>query len=446
MTKEEVRSAFESLAKGKALGIDDILIELLKSIGKSAIDVMAILCQKIWTTTEWLQDWKQSVYLPLPKKGDSRECSNNRTIALLTKGSKVLLQILQWRLEPYMEREMPVEQAGFQKGRGTRDHITNLRWLMEVSSEYQKNVYLCFIDYSKAFDCTDHNRLWLSLRSMGIAEHLIVLMKNLYEGQEATVCTSHGDTEWFGIGKGVQQGCILSPYLFNLYAEKIMCKAELDEDGLEVRVGRLMLTNLWYSDDTILMAESSEDLKMLITKVKEESANAGLFLNIKKTKVMMTDDTSEFQMDGDKIEVVQSFNFLGSLVNKDSTSSEEIKRRLNLARVAMVKLKYLMKSSRLNKESKIKMGCPIAMYGCESWTIRKQDRCCIDLFELWCWRGVLKIPWTKKETKKSVVQKICPESSLEAAIVKQRLKYFGHIMRKDSSLEKILMLARCDGQ
>ena len=132
----------------------------------------------------------------------------------------------------------------------------------------------------------------------------IVLMKNLYEGQEATSHRSHGDTGWFGIGNGVRQGCILSLYLFNPYVEKIMCKAELDEDGLGVRVDGLSLTNLWYADDTTLMAESSEDLKMLNTKVKEESANAGLYMNIKKTKVMMTDDTSEFQMDGDKIEVV----------------------------------------------------------------------------------------------------------------------------------------------
>ena len=230
VTKEEVRSALESLAKGKALGIDDIPIEPLKSVGESAIDVMAILCQKIWATTEWPQDWKWSVYLPLPKKGDSRKCSNNMTIALLATGSKVLLQILQQRF--------------FQKDRGTTDPIANLRWLMEVSREYQKNVYLCFIDYSKAFDCIDHNRLWFSLRSMGIMEHLIVLMRNLYEGQEATVHTSHGDTEWFGISKGVQQGCILSAYLFNLYAEKIMCKAELDEDGLGVTVDGLRLTNL----------------------------------------------------------------------------------------------------------------------------------------------------------------------------------------------------------
>ena len=182
----------------------------------------------------------------------------------------------------------------------------------------------------------------------------------------------------------------------------------------------------------------------------EESVNAGLYLNIEKTIVMMTDDTSEFQMDGDKIEVVQSFNFLDSLVNKDSTSSEEIKRRLNMARVAMEKLKYLMKSSRLTKESKIKIVRTlvflIAMYGCESRTIRKQDRHHIDVFELWCWRRVLKIPWTKKETNKSVMQKIYYESSLEVAIVKKRLKYFGHIMRKNSSLEKSLMLARCDGQ
>ena len=229
-----------------------------------------------------------------------------------------------------------------------------------------------------------------------------------------------------------------------------MCKAKLNQDGLGVRVGGLRLTNLQYAYGTNLMTESSEDLKMLTTKVKEESANAGIYLNITKTKVIMTDDTSEFQMDGDKIEVVQSFNFLGSLVNKASTSSEEIKRRLDLARVAMEKLKYLMKSSRLTKESKIKMVrtlvFPIAMYRCETWTIRKQDRCCIDVFELWCWRRVQKIHWTKKETNKFMVQKIHPKSSLEAAIVKQRPKYFGHIIRKDGSWEKSFMLARCDGQ
>ena len=150
----------------------------------------------------------------------------------------------------------------------------------------------------------------------------------------------------------------------------------MDEDGLGVGVGRLRLTKLQYADDTTLMAESREDLKMLITKVKEESANAGLYLNIKKTKVMMTDDTSEFQMDGDKIEVVQSFNFLSSLVNKDTTSSEEIERRLNLAKVAMVKFKCLMKSSRLTKESRIKMVralvFPTAMYRCESWKLKSR--------------------------------------------------------------------------
>ena len=181
---------------------------------------------------------------------------------------------------------------------------------------------------------------------------------------------------------------------------------------------------------------------MLIIKVKEESVKAGLYLNIKKTKMMMRDDTSEFQMDGDKIEVVQSFNFLRSLVNKDSTSSEEIKRRLDLARVVMVKLKYLMKSSRLTKESKIKMVRTLVFpIVCMDVNLGQ-----LDAFELWCLRRVLKIPWNKKETNKSVVQKIHSESSLEAAIVKQRLEYFGHIMRKDGSLEKSLMLARCDGQ
>ena len=172
------------------------------------------------------------MFLPLPKKGDIRKCENNRTIALLSHTSKILLKIIQKRLEPYMEELVSENQAGFRKGRGTRDHIANLRWIMETSREYQKKLYMCFIDYSKAFDCVDHHILWRVLEEMGIPVHIIMLLKTLYENQEATVRTEFGDTDWFVIMKGVRQGCILSPYLFNLYSEYIIRKAGIDEgDG-----------------------------------------------------------------------------------------------------------------------------------------------------------------------------------------------------------------------
>ena len=149
-------------------------------------------------------------------KGNSKECSNYHTIALISHASKVMLKILQARLQQYVNRELPDVQAGFRKGRGTRDQISNICWIINKETAFQENIYFCFIDYDKAFDCMDHNKLWKILKEMGIRDQLTWLLKNLYAGQEATVRTGHGITDWFQIGKGVCQGCILSPCFFNL--------------------------------------------------------------------------------------------------------------------------------------------------------------------------------------------------------------------------------------
>ena len=160
-------------------------------------------------------------FIPIPKKGNVNECSNYCTIALISHDSKLMLQILQARLQHYMNRELPDIQAGFRKGSGTRNQIVNIHWIIKRARQFQKNIYFCFIDYTKAFDCVDHNKLWKILKEMGIPEHLNCLLRNLYAGQEVTVTTGHGKTDWFQIRKGVHQGCILSPFLFILYAENI---------------------------------------------------------------------------------------------------------------------------------------------------------------------------------------------------------------------------------
>ena len=194
-----------------------------------------------------------------------------------------MLEILQDTLQQYMNHELPYVQAGFRKGRGTRDQITNICWIMEKEREFQKNIYFCFIDYAKAFDCVDQNKLWNILKEMGIPDHLTCLLRNLYAGQEATVRTGHEATDWFQIGKGVCQGCILSPCLFNFYAEYIMRNAGLDEAQAGIKIAGRNINNLRYADDTTLMAESEEELKSLLMKVKEESEKVGLKLNIQKT-------------------------------------------------------------------------------------------------------------------------------------------------------------------
>ena len=180
-----------------------------------------------------------------------KKFSNYHTIAFISHASKVMIKILQVRLHQYMNHELPHVQAGV-----TKDQIANIRWIIEKAREFQKNI--CFIDYAKDFDCVDHNKLWKILKEMEIPDHLTCLLRNLYAGQEATVRTGHGIADWFQIGKGVHQGCILSSCLFNLYAGYIMRNASLHEAQTGIKIVGRNINNLRYADDTTLMAESKE--------------------------------------------------------------------------------------------------------------------------------------------------------------------------------------------
>ena len=203
-------------------------------------------------------------------------------------------------------------------------------------------MYFCFIDYVKAFDCVDHNKLWKILKEMGIPDHLTCLLRNLYAGQEATVRTGHGTTDWFQIRKGVHQGCILSPCLFNLYSEYIMRNTGLDEAQAGIKIVRRNTNNLRYADNTTLMAESKE-LKSFLMKVKEESEKVGLKLNIQKTKILTPGPITSWQIDGETVEIVADFIFLGSKITADGDYSNEIKRRLLLGRKVMTTLDSILK-------------------------------------------------------------------------------------------------------
>ena len=218
-----------------------------------------------------------------------------------------MLKILQARLQQYVNHKLPDVQAGFRKGRGTRDPIANVCWIIEKAREFQKNICFCFIDYAKAFECVDHNKLWKILKEMGIPDHLTYLLRNLYAGQEATVRTGHGTTDCLQIRKGVCHSCILSPCLFNLYTEYIMQNARLDEAQAGIKISGRNINNLRYTDDTTLMAESEEELKSLLMKVKEESGKVGLKLNIQKTKIMASGPITSRQKDGETVQTVADF-------------------------------------------------------------------------------------------------------------------------------------------
>ena len=250
---------------------------------------------------------KGQVFIPVPKKGNAKECWKYWTIALISHASKVMLKILQVRLQQYVKRELPDVQVWFRKSRGTRVQIPNICWITEKAREFKKDIYFCFIDYAKAFGYADHGKLWKILKEIGIPDNLTCLLRNLYAGREATVRTGNGTMDWFKIGKGVQQGCILSPCLFNFYAEYIMRNAGLEEAQAGIKIAGRNINNLRYADDTTFMAESEEELKCLLMKAKEESEKPGLKLNIQKRRISASSPMISWQIEEEKVEAVTDF-------------------------------------------------------------------------------------------------------------------------------------------
>ena len=232
----------------KASGGDGIPVELFQILKDDAVKVLHSICQQIWKTQQWPQDWKGSVFIPIPQKGNAKECSTYCTIALISYSNKVVLKILQVGLQQYMKKEHPDIQADFRKGRGTRD----ICWIIEKTREFQKNIYFCFIDYAKAFNYVVHNKLWKNLKEMGIPDHLTCLLRNLHAGQQTTIRNGHRTMDCFQIWKGVHQGCIWSLCLFNLHAECIMQDAGLDEAQAGIKISGRNINNIRYADDTTL--------------------------------------------------------------------------------------------------------------------------------------------------------------------------------------------------
>ena len=285
---------------------------------------------------------------------------------------------------------------------------------------------------------------------MGISEHLTCLLRNLYVGQKATVRTRHETTDRFQIGKGVHQGCILLPYLFNLYAEYIIWNVGLDEAQAGIKIVRWNINNLRYADNTTIMAESQEELKSFLRKMQEESEKVGLKLNTQKTKIMASGPITSWQIAGETRETVRDFIFLSSQTTADGDCSHEIKRCLLLGRQAMTNLDSILKSRDINLLTKVHLVkavvFPVVLYGCESWTIKKAEHWRIDAFELWGWRILLRVSWTARRPNQFILKEISPECSLEGLMLKLKLQNFHHLMWRANSFEKTLMLGKIEGR
>ena len=428
------------LSNGKSPGLDNIPAELIKATGIYGKKAIHLLCRQIWNTFEWPQEWKKQEFVVLHKSGDKKECSNYRTIALISHISKILLYIILKRLKIKMEFEISEEQAGFRQGRGTADMLCALQILIEKvtecsSVEQSREGYIVFIDYSKAFDNVSHPKLFETMENMGFSRHLIKLISSLYTNQEAVIRWNNERTETFSIDKGVRQGCILSPHLFSVYTEQIMRDSRVEDFGISI--GGRKVSNLRYADDTALCADSHEEIVTLLNNINEEGKRKNMKLNAKKTKVMHIGkgQYNDIDIDGETLEKVLEFIYLGSCKTSDGDCKPDIMRRIARAKAKMVELENIWRDRDLSTALKLRIMKVLVWttvnYGAEGWTLRAEEKKKIQSAEMWFYQRLLNITWKNKRTHESILKELKIKRELFGNIVKRKLTFFGHTIRNN---------------
>ena len=435
----EVEHAVKQLRVGKSPGIDGIPGELVKATGPNGMKLLHQLCVSIWTSCHWPDEWKTQEFVVLFKAGDQKQCSNYRTIALISHTSKILLLIIVNRMERKLKQEQPESQAAYRKGRGTRDMLVCLQVLLEKVIATDQQAFVMFIDYSKAFDSVNHRKLFTIFYEMGFPKHLVALLQSLYVNQKATIRWNGERTEEFEIGKGARQGCIVSPHLFVTYTESGMRDADTSKYG--IKIGGDSVEDMRYADDTALLESSKEGIVNLTHAVNEAGKNLNLSLNVKKTKLLVAGKKPEskynISIDGEEVEEVERFKYLGSIKTSTADCTSDIKARIAIAKKKMVDLQDIWRDKNIKKELKMKLVKTLVwsalLYGAESWTLRKADENRIMAAEMWFWRRMLSISWKEKRTNISILQELNTNRELLGKVVSLKTGYFGHILRGSGS-------------
>ena len=434
----EVRSIIGEMNKGKAIGVDEIPAEMLKCIGAKGITLITKIINQIYKTGEIPQDFKKSIFIPIQKVKKAENCTQFRTISLITHTSKILLQVIKRRITPLIERKLSENQLGFRRGRGTRDGIFQVRQLGERMIKRNRKLYVAFIDYAKAFDRVQHQKLIEIMKRAGIPELEVRLIANLYWGQTAVVKIGSDISESFTVKKGVRQGCILSPILFNLYTDYMIEEAFDDLEGC--RVNGENLTNIRYADDTILVAESVDKLRQLLQSLSSKCSEYGMSLNQNKTKVMVLDgeDANEninIAVQGSILEQIEGYSYLGSWIDRRGKCDKEVKRRIGNAKTVFLSRKEIFQSSISRSTKKRLIDCyvfSVLTYGCEAWTITKDISKKIDALEMWMYRRLLGITYRDRVTNVEVLRRMDCNLSFVERIAKRKMRYAGHVMRGSS--------------
>jgi hypothetical protein len=453
ISESEVIAAIREMKNNKAVGVDGIPAEILKTLGEDTLKEIVKLCKDMYRDGKWPKDFTRSIVIPIPKKPNAINCADYRTISLISHAAKIMLKVITRRLEGKANEYIGRNQFGFKRGCGTREAIAVMKILAERCLENGQDLYICFVDFEKAFDRVNWVEMMKVLKKMGVDWRDRRMIKNLYMKQETIVRIDGEESEAGVIGRGNRQGCPLSPLLFSAYAETMMAEAmESIQEG--INVGGELLKDVRFADDQGMVASSEEGLQTLMNGLTATAKRYDMKINAKKTKAMIISKTDRkevnIKIDGEKVEQVHSFKYLGAHITDDGRNTKEIRIRIGMAKVAFNKRKELL-SRKINRELKKKIIkttiWPIALYACETWSLLKVDMNRLSAFEMWLWRRMEKISWTEKKTNEEVLKTVGEQKHLVQLITERKKKWLGHILReRHGGLLKDVMEGKLEGK
>jgi hypothetical protein len=432
-TIDEIKEAIKHLKNGKAPGPDNLNAELFKADPDTAAEALHPLFDSIWKEEKIPSDWQNGSIVKVPKKGNLADCNNWRGITLLSIPSKIFAKIMIRRLEPALDKILRKEQAGFRRGRGCSDHICALRNIIEQCTEWQRELYVNFIDYEKAFDSVHRETLWKILRSYGVPTKIINVIKQFYINFRCTIGTSELN---FAVKSGVRQGCVMSGMLFIIVIDWVMTKATADGRRGIRWTPFTQLDDLDYADDISLLSHNADHIQQKTDRLAEYGEQVGLRINIKKTKLMKigTERRDSITVRGEPVDDVERFCYLGSVVTREGGTEADIKARLGKARQAFGRLTPIWKSSKYSRRTKIKIysSCVLSvlLYGSECWRTTQRDNQQLAVFHTTCLRKIYKIYWPNTISNADLY-KLAKQEPLVTTIRRRRWRWVGHTLRRE---------------
>ena len=432
---------------GKSAGMDNRPAKPVQAGGEAMIDILTAICNKIWKTGEWPITWTQSLVITLPKKGNLQLCQNYRTISLISHPRKVMLKIILNGLQPQAEEIIVEEQVGFRAGRSTTDQIFNLRILCEKYLQHQQILYHVFEDFKKAFDTVWHEALWATMRKYNINASIIRAIENLYDKAQSAVLFNGSTGEWFRTTVGVRQGYLLSPTLYNIFLERIMCEALDDHEG-SVSIGGRHITNFRFADDIVVNAEEEEEEGIPIDRLDRTTTRYKMEIGPDKTQVMTNNPNGfqrEIKIKGQRLDEVENFKYLGAVISNEGSKPESL-YRIAQTTATLSRLKIIWREKNISLASKVKLMRTLILstflYACESWTLTAEIERRIQALEMRCYRRLLNISYkdhvTNEEVRNRIQNAIGVHDDLLTMVKKRKFRWYGHISRSFGMAKTIL--------